>query len=34
MVRPLLAAVLLTAALIGGLALGVLRAVTDTGEDW
>lgn len=32
--RPVLAAALLTAVLVGGFFYGCLRAITDTGPDW
>lgn len=32
--RPLLAIAVLTAVVIGGFFIGVVRTVTDTGPDW
>ena len=34
MIRPLIAAALLAAVIIGGFALGAIQAVTDTAADW
>ena len=34
MIRPVLAATLLAAVVVGGVAIGVLRTLTDTGPDW
>jgi len=34
MTRPLIAAALLAAVIIGGLLIGATRGLTDTGPDW
>lgn len=34
MIRPVLAAALLAAVILGGLTLGVLRVAADTAPDW
>jgi len=34
MIRPVLAAAILAAVIIGGVAIGVLRTLTDTMPDW
>lgn len=34
MIRPLLAAAILLAAVTGGFFVGALRTITDTGPDW
>ena len=32
--RPLIAAALLAAVVVGGISIGVLRVLTDTAADW
>lgn len=34
MTRPLIAAAILIAVVIGGFALGAVQVITDTGPDW